>query len=192
MEKTVLKACIVIVAIPVVLAVCVSSSVFRLVAGGNSWIDFWGSYLGAIIGGLIALYVLFKTLNHEMKKEKREEKQKTCDLLINETCLLIALHREVVNSSNTDRFKDVCIQFWAKHSYIKMKLECIEKGQDYVKVNEVLNKLEYFVSAVEPYIDKVLEAEKEKIVMVNAVEMRTKSYALLTELKNFVIENTSA
>lgn len=60
MKKKLIVVASLVIFIPIVLAVCISTPIFINITGGVNWLGFWGSYLGAVLGGFITVIVFWE------------------------------------------------------------------------------------------------------------------------------------
>ena len=167
--------------------------------GGTEWIGFWGSYVGALIGSAIPLYVLRRTLQFERKREASQKRRTFSDSLLQNVSALIALQKatfaakQYLQKNNGQiaeakrYFNETVAKFWEMHQYIKLRLEVIQRSEEFPSVDLLLDQLEEFAKLTQDYIQ--LNSVEEELWDFQNVGFRvadTTNVKLLNSTKDFV------
>lgn len=172
---TFLWIAIAVLAVPALIGVLVSFSLWHELETNNDWIGFWGGYAGAVVGGIITLLVMQKTLDSNRKSQERDEKRRLCNhiaKLVSDFCIEMMAYRSKMKTLS-DQAQGGAIPSEKK----------IEMGATTEKPRRILFEMEILLSYIPEaketldYMDKLLD--EGKIVQKSVRETE----ALLDELR---------
>lgn len=188
-KKELIRMACVIVAIPVVLAICFSTSFFEGFTGGINWLGFWGSYFG----GIITVTVFFGTIQDNKKREIREEKRKLFDKLISDAAHISEMQEYILSIPNDDLLrKNFTLELNTKILEMKMRLEIAEKSGMCIHTANPIKLLDDMVSEINKIHELQIDIRENQNITKNTIENIVKNLCnqgFIFEIEKFIIEN---
>lgn len=193
MKKKLIVVASLVIFIPIVLAVCISTPIFINITGGVNWLCFWGSYLGAVLGGFITVIVFWGTIQENKNKDIREEKRNLFDILISDAAHIRELQERLSFTITSDpKHYDLVYELNSKALEIKMRLELAEMKGIYVNTRQPIKLLDDMMSQVGKMQELQMDIKgnrNEVEEQINNLRQALCGMGFIFQIKQFIADN---